>query len=216
MNEKNEDNGNAETGSTLTSFMKIGYGFGNVFNDLCATVWFSYTLLFLKDVLKMPSEAGSFMMLGQLTDAFFSAIVGCLTDLYSTKRNWHLLGSVIVCLSFPMIFILQRDALPYWVYIFYFSSVITLFQCGWATVQISHLAIIPEIGRTEKDRSELNAIRFSTSILSNITVFVVAYAFLHIRDKSSNEIGPDDYDKFKVRTLLNFFLKIYKYFIAFF
>lgn len=184
--------------STLSAFQKIGYGFGHVFNDLCATIWFSYTLLFLKYVVMMQAEAGSLMMLGQLSDALFSAIVGFLTDLYSTKRNWHIIGSVIVCLSFPLIFILHRSVLPYWGNVFYFSVVITLFQCGWSTVQISHLAILPEYSNTERDRSELNAIRFSMSILSNITVFIVAYAFLHIRDKSTDEIGVADFDKFRV------------------
>lgn len=195
-----ESNNNIdESDLKLSLTLKIGYGCGHVLNDLFATVWFSYTLLFLKDVLQMPTEAGSFMMLGQLTDAFFSAIVGFLTDLYGTKRNWHFIGSIIVCLSFPMIFVMQRDMLPYWVKIFYFSAIIALFQCGWATVQISHLAIIPEYSGSEKERSELNAVRFSMSILSNITVFVVAYIFLHIRDKLTDEIGPDDFDKFRVR-----------------
>lgn len=202
-NNNNSDDGsiavNDENASTLSSSNKIGYGLGHVFNDLCATVWFSYTLLFLKDVLKMPTEAGSFMMLGQFTDAFFTLIVGTLTDLYSTKRNWHLIGSVIVCLSFPMIFVLQRDIFPYWGNIFYFSAIIPLFQCGWAIVQISHLSILPEYSITERDRTELNAVRFSMSILSNITVFIVAYAFLHIRDKTmEEEIGPRDFDKFRV------------------
>jgi Na+/melibiose symporter-like transporter len=195
----NKSDKNDDDESTLSLVSKIGYGAGHVLNDLCATVWFSYTLLFLKDVLQLPAEtSAAYMMLGQLTDAFFSAIVGVLTDLYSTKRNWHIAGSIIVCLSFPMIFILQRDIFPYWADIFYFSTVITLFQCGWATVQIAHLAILPEYSVTERDRSELNAVRFSMSILANITVFVVAYIFLHVRDKSSSEIGLDDFDKFRV------------------
>jgi Na+/melibiose symporter-like transporter len=189
----------SESISTLSLVQKLGYGIGHVSNDLCSTVWFSYTLLFFKYVLVMPTEAGSYMMLGQLTDALFSAMVGVLTDLYGTKRNWHIVGSVMVCLSFPLMFILQRNVLPYWGNVFYFSAVITLFQCGWATVQISHLAIIPEYSNTERDRSELNAVRFSMSILSNITVFVVAFAFLHIRDKSStDQIGPNDFGKFRV------------------
>ncbi|XP_070499463.1 major facilitator superfamily domain-containing protein 12-like [Chironomus tepperi] len=198
---KSDESNNIDE-SNLSIITKIGYGCGHVLNDLFATVWFSYTLLFLKYVLLMPIEAGSFMMLGQLTDAFFSAIVGFLTDLYGTKRNWHFIGSIIVCLSFPMIFVMQRDVLPYWAKIFYFSAVIALFQCGWATVQISHLAIIPEYSNSEKERSELNAVRFSMSILSNITVFVIAFVFLHIRDKHADEIGPADFEKFRNITLL--------------
>lgn len=184
--------------STLNFFAKVGYGVGHVFNDLCLTVWFSYTLLFLKDVLMMPNVAGSLITLGQITDAVFSAIIGYLTDRYSTKRNWHIMGTVIVALSFPMLFLMQRNVLPYWGNVFYFVIVISLFQCGWATVQISHLAILPEISTTQTDRSELNSSRYCMSIFSNITVFVVAWMVLHISNRKTDEIGPDDFDKFRV------------------
>jgi Na+/melibiose symporter-like transporter len=193
------DHENDESRSTLSFFTKVGYGFGHVFNDFCATVWFSYTLLFLKDVLNMPNEAGSYMMLGQVTDAFFSAIIGYMTDRYSTKRNFHIVGSVIVLLSFPALFIMQRDVLPYWANLFYFSLFITVFQCGWALVQISHLAILPEISTTKRDRSELNSVRYSMSIFSNVSVFMLAWMILHIENRSSDRIGIQDFEKFRVR-----------------
>lgn len=187
-----------ESHSTLSIVAKVGYGFGHVFNDLCATVWFSYTLLFLKEVLEMPNQAGSYMMLGQITDAAFSAIVGNMTDRYSTKRNWHIMGTATVALSFPMLFMLQRDVLPYWGNLFYFSLFISLFQCGWATVQISHLAILPELSATQTDRAELNSVRYCMSIFSNIAVFMVAWTVLHIRNRSADRIGSSDFDKFRV------------------
>lgn len=192
-----------ESRSTLSFTAKVGYGFGHVFNDLCATVWFSYMLLFLKDVLKMPNEAGSYMMLGQITDAVFSALVGYMTDRYSTKRNWHIMGTAIVALSFPMLFMLQRDVLPYLGNLFYFSLFITLFQCGWATVQISHLAILPELSTTQTDRAELNSVRYCMSIFSNIAVFMVAWTVLHIRNQSADSINSNDFDKFRVNILIN-------------
>lgn len=194
------DPNKSEKVSKLRFFSKIGYGFGHVLNDLCATIWFSYTLLYLKDVASFPIAAGPLLMLGQLADAFFTAIIGWLTDLYSTKRNWHLIGSAMVVLSFPLIFILHRELLPYWACMFYLAFMIVLFQCGWATVQISHLAILPELASNEKERSELNAIRYSMSVISNITVFIVAYIFIQIDDVSMLhvEIGPKDYSKFKV------------------
>lgn len=192
------EHANDESRSTLSIFAKVGYGFGHFANDLFATVWFSYTLLFLKDVLLMPNEAGYYMMLGQIADAFFTAIVGYLTDHYSTKRNWHIIGTVIVCLSFPVLFILRQDVIPYWGNLFYFSMFIVLFQCGWPIVQISHLAILPELSTTQADRSELNSVRYCMSIISNITVFVVAWLVLHTQGRSANRIGIEDFGKFRV------------------
>lgn len=80
--------------STLSSATKIGYGLGHVYNDLCAGVWFSYTLLFLQGALLVPSaEAGALMMLGQVGDAIATPFVGFLADRYGTKRKWHAFGT---------------------------------------------------------------------------------------------------------------------------
>lgn len=79
--------------SSLSFFQKIGFGLGHVYNDLCAGVWFSYTLLFMQGSLQMSSEeAGILLMLGQVGDALATPIVGILTDKYSTKKKWHISG----------------------------------------------------------------------------------------------------------------------------
>lgn len=79
--------------STLPSMSKAGFGLGHVYNDLCAGVWFSYTLLFLQGALLVPgAEAGALMMIGQVGDALATPIVGYLADRYGTKRKWHVFG----------------------------------------------------------------------------------------------------------------------------
>lgn len=84
-----------QTMSTISAWEKIGYGLGHVYNDLCAGVWFSYLLLFLKGALKMPgTEAGGMMMLGQVGDALATPIVGYLVDKFGTKQKWHLFGKL--------------------------------------------------------------------------------------------------------------------------
>lgn len=82
--------------TTLKFFEKIGFSLGHIYNDLCAGVWFSYTLLFMQNVLQMPSyQAGALVMLGQVGDAIATPIVGMLTDKYSTKRKWHVFGEFL-------------------------------------------------------------------------------------------------------------------------
>lgn len=82
--------------STTTFIQKIGFGLGHVFNDLCAGVWFSYTLLFMQGALQMPSfTAGTLVMLGQVGDALATPIVGILMDKYYTKRKWHIAGILL-------------------------------------------------------------------------------------------------------------------------
>lgn len=81
--------------TTLKFFEKVGFSLGHIYNDLCAGVWFSYTLLFMQGVLLIPGpQAGALVMLGQVGDAIFTPIIGMLTDKFSTKRKWHIFGKL--------------------------------------------------------------------------------------------------------------------------
>lgn len=81
--------------TTLKFFEKVGFSLGHIYNDLCAGVWFSYTLLFMQGILLIPGpQAGALVMLGQVGDAIFTPIIGMLTDKFSTKRKWHVLGKI--------------------------------------------------------------------------------------------------------------------------
>lgn len=190
-----------ESQTTLKFFEKIGYALGHIFNDLAAGVWYSYTLLFLQGVQKMPgSQAGALVMLGQVADAFFTPIVGHLTDKFGTKKSWHVFGSILVLLSFPLIFSICPfcDAWPLWWKFSYYPFVIVVFQFGWPICQITHLAMIPELSRTQRDRSDLTALRYSAMILSVVTVFGVTWAVLHSESMKSGQITPTDGVKFRV------------------
>lgn len=193
---------NQQMESTLTFMQKWGYGLGHVYNDLCAGVWFSYTLLFMQSALKIPGqEAGALVMLGQIGDALATPIIGILADRYLTKRKWHIAGTGLVFATFPLIFSICPGCKtgPIWWQPTYYSIVILLFQFGWAIVQISHLAMIPEMSKTRKDRADLTAIRYSASVCSNVMVYVVTWAVLHARNNMNNHnIGPADAYRFRV------------------
>lgn len=194
--------------TTLKFLEKVGFSLGHVYNDLCAGIWFSYTLLFMQNVVGMKGpEAGAMVMLGQVGDAIATPIVGMLTDSLGTKRKWHVFGTFLVLMTFPLIFAVCPFCDVRWWRLLYFTIVILIFQFGWPVVQITHLAMIPELSRTQRDRSELTATRYSASICSNVVVYIVTWAILHINSKGENKIGPDDWQKFRVSdgTLKNFF-----------
>lgn len=82
-----------QTRSSLSALNKLGFGLGHIYNDLCAGVWFSYTLLFMQGALLLPGpEAGALMMLGQVGDALATPVVGFLADKFGTKQKWHIMG----------------------------------------------------------------------------------------------------------------------------
>lgn len=147
----------------------------------------------------MPGTiAGALVMLGQIGDAICTPIVGYLTDKYSTKRKWHIFGTIVVFLTFPLIFSICPwcDVVKWWAPV-YFTIIILLFQFGWPIVQITHLAMIPEISRSYKDRSDLTATRYSASVCSNVIVYIVTWGVLHGRNKKDNNIGPSDAYRFR-------------------
>lgn len=58
------------------------------------------------------------------------------------------------------------------------------------------------MSRTQKDRSDLTAIRYSASVFANVIVFMVTWAVLHGRDKNEKNIGPNDAFRFRDISLI--------------
>ena len=64
---------------------------------------------------------------------------------YGKRKSLHLVGSVCVFLSFPFVFLPSPTGLSPSTQLFYYSVFIVVFQFGWASVQISHLALITDL-----------------------------------------------------------------------
>ena len=87
---------------------------GHVLNDMCASMWFTYLLLYFNKVLEFSNiYSGILMLIGQLADGFSTVLVGVFADkgidLYlcnklGQRKAWHLIGVVCVMASFPFIF----------------------------------------------------------------------------------------------------------------
>lgn len=175
--------------SRLSILRKFSYGVGHVFNDMCASMWFTYLVLFYHKVILLDNlYAGMLILIGQVADAAATPIIGFLCDIthvrYGRRKLWHLIGTCMVAISF---FFLWHTCLackmsvsgtslvnsttfsnssgshtvtPLAWEIVYFSVPIIIFQTGWASVQISHLSLIPELTPNKNERVGLNAIRY--------------------------------------------------------
>ena len=150
----------------LTSGQKACYGVGHILNDLAANAWFSYLIIYLTKVAGLSnSHTGKVVMAGQLTDGICTPITAILNDKtvcrYGRRKIWHLLGSIFVSFSFPLLFTrLLGDEASDSLKLAYYISIAAVFQFGWGCVQISHLSLIPEIAIKESEKVELNAIRW--------------------------------------------------------
>ncbi|KAH0546158.1 major facilitator superfamily domain-containing protein 12-like [Cotesia glomerata] len=193
----------------LSRKQKWAYGVGHVLNDVCASMWFTYLIVFFHFVLGFnPILSGVVLLIGQIADAVSTPFIGLQSDKtddfwlcrYGRRKTWHLIGTICVVFSFPFIFsrcinCYQADQ---WAQIIYYSSFIIIFQFGWAAVQISHLSMIPDLTPTEHERTELTAIRYTFTVFSNVFIYGITWAVLHITsDDLNNQIGPKDVYKFQ-------------------
>ena len=71
-------------------------------------------------------------------------------------------GTLCVLASFPFLFsdCITCSHAPDWSQFIYFAPFVVIFQFGWASTQISHLSLIPELTDDENERVELNGWRF--------------------------------------------------------
>ena len=157
----------------LRWYRKLSYGVGHVFNDLCASMWFTYLILFYHKVLMIDNAlAGTILLVGQTADALATPVIGYLCDVtpfwykgFGRRKVWHIIGTVMVTVS---LFFFWHECLPCLLTknvplgaeVVWYCFFIVIFQVGWASVQISHLSLIPELTEDGSERVGLNAIRW--------------------------------------------------------
>ena len=179
----------------------FAFSLGHVLNDLCASCWFTYLLVLMHTVIGLPSwKAGLILLSGQIADAIATPLVGIYSDktkgfdvcgFYVGRRHlWYFMGTVTVLANFYFLFgrcvlcdILgtaaeeEADSIPV---VVYYSIAAALFNVGWASVQVSHMSLIPELTSCENVRVVLNSVRYAATVASNLFVFVVLAILIHV------------------------------------
>ncbi|XP_042628034.1 major facilitator superfamily domain-containing protein 12-like isoform X2 [Cyprinus carpio] len=183
--------------ASLPAFRRLSYSVGHFLNDLCASMWFTYLLVFYHSVLGFENTyAGVLLLVGQIADGVCTPLIGYESDKtpgcgsYGKRKTWHLVGTISVLLSFPFIFNqclgCNLDT-PQWVSLTYFTPFIVIFQFGWAATQISHLSLIPELVTCEHEKVELTAYRYAFTVIANITVYAVAWLMFHFQTQEGDD-----------------------------
>ncbi|XP_067134435.1 major facilitator superfamily domain-containing protein 12-like [Centruroides vittatus] len=191
----------------LTLRTKITYSVGHVFNDLCASMWFTYLLVYQHFVLEFRNSiAGDLLLIGQIADGLATPFVGIESDKpdqfvckYGRRKTWHLLGTICVLLSFPFLFLKcvgcshSHQSAQF----VYYSAFIIIFQFGWAAVQVSHLSLIPDLTPISSERVALNAYRYACTVSSNILIYLITWLMLGLNSEGKNSlISPKDSPEF--------------------
>lgn len=85
---------------SLSLAARLSYAVGHFLNDLCASMWFTYLLLYLHSVRAYSSRgAGLLLLLGQVADGLCTPLVGYEADRAAgrcvrcgPRKAWHLVG----------------------------------------------------------------------------------------------------------------------------
>ena len=189
---------NVQDEQALGYFQVAAYSVGHVLNDMAAAVWFSYLLLYLQEAEGLSgTQAGAVMFAGQLADALATPLVGIASDAsrgcfgLGRRKAWNAVGVAIVAFNFFLMFgsLLPRDlgttgkaaAL---------GMFAALFNVGWAAVQVSHMALVPELTRSEGMRVVLNSARYAFTVLSNCLVFLVVLGLVGLQAGPTADANP--------------------------
>lgn len=147
------------------------YGVGHMLNDITASCWFTYLLLFLTQIGLSPRDAAIVMLSGQVADGFATIFIGELIDRFGHFKIWHAAGSLLVAISFSSVFggclpcsILHSTSLT--IETLSYSTFAAIFNIGWAATQVSHMAMVNCITLNSTSRVALTSSRNAFSMVS--------------------------------------------------
>ncbi|XP_035772361.1 major facilitator superfamily domain-containing protein 12-like [Neolamprologus brichardi] len=89
----------SDTDGSLPLLKRLSYAVGHFLNDLCASMWFTYLLVFYHSVLGFQNtSAGVLLLVGQVADGICTPLIGYESDRnpgcrnYGKRKTWHLVG----------------------------------------------------------------------------------------------------------------------------
>lgn len=179
-------------GDDLNTKSIFSYSIGHFQNDICAACWFffmSYYLVHIKDM--NTQKAGFVILAGQIADAIATPLVGVFSDRTETsigKRTpWYIGGTFVVIISFTLMFqsdyVLPKNT-PSWLETFYFIINPSIFNIGWAAVQVSHMSLLPSISLSKKKQDLMTRMRTGFTFGSQlISLLLSLFYFAIIDDK---------------------------------
>lgn len=180
-------------GDDLNKLNLYSYGIGHVLNDITASCWFNFLPYFLTEIISISNDkAGIVMLSGQVADALATPLVGLLSDKFETrcgKRTpWYLGGTVLVIICFSLIFqpcfICSENNSETTMQLIYYIILPSLFNIGWAAVQVAHMSLLPIISINKKNKDSMVRLRTGFTFISQFVSLVISFIiFTFVEDK---------------------------------
>lgn len=202
----------SQEGGRLSFIQKFSYSVGHVLNDLTASMWFTYMIIYFHQVKDFDNNlAGYLVLLGQISDGLFTPFIGYESDRVKgcgnlgKRKSWHIIGTICVMISFPFLFVgcITCDNSSDWSQTIYYAPFVVIFQFGWAATQINHLSLLPDLTEDSNERVGLNGSRYAFTVLSNMVVYGIAWAIFDVNNTDkSHMLSSADANKFRLLVLI--------------
>ncbi|XP_062187378.1 uncharacterized protein LOC133890819 isoform X2 [Phragmites australis] len=175
----NESSNEAQLDEPLGRVPILSYGSGHMLNDITASCWFTYLLVFLTDVGLSPRDAAVVMLSGQLADGCATIFVGELIDRLGHFKLWHAGGSILVAISFSSVF---GSCLPCkltgtsssTLETVGYSTFAAIFNVGWAVTQVAHMSMVNCMTSNPTSRVSLVSCRNAFTMVANLSLYGIA------------------------------------------
>uniref|UniRef100_A0A0A8Y4F5 Major facilitator superfamily (MFS) profile domain-containing protein n=1 Tax=Arundo donax TaxID=35708 RepID=A0A0A8Y4F5_ARUDO len=174
-----ESSNEAQLDEPLGRVQILSYGSGHMLNDITASCWFTYLLVFLTDLGLSPSDAAVVMLSGQLADGFATIFAGELMDRFGHFKLWHAGGSILVAISFSSVFgscvpcKLMGTSSSTLETVGY-STFAAIFNVGWAVTQVAHMSMVNCMTSNPTSRVALVSCRNAFTMVANLSLFGIA------------------------------------------
>ncbi|CAN6225823.1 unnamed protein product [Urochloa humidicola] len=157
----------------------LSYGSGHMLNDITASCWFTYLLVFLTEVGLSPGDAAVVMLSGQLADGFTTIFVGELMDRFGHFKLWHAGGSILVAISFSSVFgscvackLMGTNSST--LETVGYSTFASIFNVGWAVTQVAHMSMVNCMTSNPTSRVSLVSCRNAFTMVANLSLYGIA------------------------------------------
>lgn len=152
----------------------ILYSSGGIGSSLLISVFASFLVFFYVDHLKMPADwIGIAMLFYGIWNAINDPLFGHISDKTRTKHGrrkpYILWGTVPLVVVFALVWTPPFNVLTTVAWrMVYFFLVIAVFDTLYTIVILNWSALFPEMFKTQKERTDISAVRLVFSIIGNI------------------------------------------------
>lgn len=166
---------NKEDRRYLKWYNKIGYGMGDMGENMISALVTAFVMIYLTDTMDMKASiVGTLIMLSKIADGFTDVLFGKLIDNTNTKIGkarpwmlWAFFGNAVLLIATFSVPIGWGDTAKY----IYFFITYTFLNAGFYTAtNVAYASLTALITRNDNERVQLGVFRFVFALATSLVI----------------------------------------------